>query len=162
MKKFLITAVLAAMPFIASAQTKAFDKFKDVKGIDFVNVEKDMFKMLSNIDASIENEKTSKYVDMIEGLDNLQVFSSKEKKYRKQLTGAVTDYLKSNPLEELISFSNKDSKIKVYVNQGGEATLIKEGLVFIEDMDDKGVVLVSFTGNIDLKNLEKLNGLKKK
>src|SRR5690606_37666691 len=146
MKKFLITAVLAAMPFIASAQTKAFDKFKDVKGIDFVNVEKDMFKMLSNIDASIENEKTSKYVDMIEGLDNLQVFSSKEKKYRKQLTGAVTDYLKSNPLEELISFSNKDSKIKVYVNQGGEATLI-EGLVFIEDMDDKGVVLVSFTGN---------------
>jgi len=161
MKKILITAVLAAMPFIASAQTTAFDKFKDVEGIDFVNVEKDMFKMLSNFEAKAGDEKTSQYIDMIEGIDNLQVFTTDEKKHRKQITSAVQEYLKQHPLEELMSFSSKESKIKIYVNQGGEASLIKEGLVFIEDFDDKGVVLLSFTGNVDLKNLNKIEELKR-
>lgn len=160
MKKLLITAVLAAMPFIVSAQTSAFDKFQNVEGIEYINVKKDAFKMLSSVGASVGDDKSHKYVEMIEDIDNLQVFTAKKKKHRKEITNAVADYLKQHPLEELVSVNSKDAKIKVYVNQGGEASLIKEGLVFIEDMDDNGVVLVSFTGNLNLADLGKLKDKK--
>lgn len=160
MKKLLITAVLAAMPFIATAQTTAFDKFENVEGIDFLNIGKDMFKMLSSVEGSVGTEKTEKYVDLIEDIDNLKVFTTNERKHRKALSNAVSDYIKQDKLEELMSFNGKDAKIKIYVNKGGEATLIKEGLVFVEDMDDKGVVVVSFTGNLNLKDLEKIEQTK--
>jgi hypothetical protein len=160
MKKFLITAVLAAMPFIASAQITAFDKFENVEGIDFLNVEKDMFKMLSSVEASIGDEKTEKYADLIEDIDQLRIFTTKEKKHRKALVNAVTDYVKQDKLEELMSFNSKDAKVKIYVNKGGDAALIKEGLVFVEDMDDKGVVVVSFTGNLNLNDLDKIKDKK--
>lgn len=157
MKKFIVTALLAAMPFIATAQTTAFDKFENVEGIDFLNVEKDMFKMLSSIKSSISDEKTEKYAGLIEDIDKLRVFTTKEKKHRKALTNAVANYVKQDKLEELMSFNGKDAKVKIFVNKGGEATLIKEGLVFVEDMDDKGVVVVSFTGNLNLNDLSKLS-----
>jgi hypothetical protein len=160
MKKLFITAVLAAMPFLTSAQATAFDKFENVEGIEYLNVEKDMFKMLSSVEASVGSEKSHQYVEMIEDIDNLRLFTTKEKKHRKALTNAVADYIKQDKLEELMSFNSKDAKIKIYVNKGGEATLIKEGLVFIEDMDDKGVVVVSFTGNLDLNDLDKIKDKK--
>jgi hypothetical protein len=160
MKKLFITAVLAAMPFIASAQTTAFDQFENVEGIDYLNVEKDMFKMLSSVESSIGDEKTEKYADLIEDIDKLRVFTTKEKKHRKALANAVSDYVKQDKLEELMSFNGKDAKVKIYVNKGGDASLIKEGLVFVEDMDDKGVVVVSFTGNLNLNDLEKIKDKK--
>lgn len=155
MKKFIITSVLAVMPFVTFAQT-AFDKFKDVKGIEYISVTKDMFDMLGKFEASASGEKTEKFIQMAKGLESVKVFTTAEKKYRKELTAAVAGYLKGNTLEELVSYSGKDSKVKVYVNQGGEASLIKEGLVFIEDLDDKGVVLVSFTGSLNLDDLKNL------
>ncbi len=155
MKKIIMTAVLAIAPLVTFAQS-AFDKFRDVKGVEYVSVTKDMFNMLGKFEASASGEKAEKFVNMAKGLESVRVFTTSEKKYRKEITSAVADYLKGNPLEELVSYSGKDSKIKVYVNQGGEATLIKEGLVFIEDLDDKGVVLVSFTGTINLDDLKSL------
>jgi hypothetical protein len=156
MKKIIITLLLAALPVISFAQGTAFSKFQDVEGIEYLAINKDMFSMLGTMATSAGGEKTQKCIDMIDGLDNLRVFTTSERKHRKQIKEAVADYLASNPLEELISFSNEDSKIKIYVNKGGDASLIKEGLVFIEDIDDKGVVLVSFTGNVNLSQLKDL------
>lgn len=159
MKKIIITLLLAALPFAAGAQT-AFDKFQEMEGVDYVAVNKEMFDMLSKMDASIEGEKTEKYMELIDQIDNLRVFTTSERKPRKELTEAVQDYLKLNTLEELMSVKDEGSTVKIYVNQGGEASIIKEGLIFIEDKDDKGVVVVSFTGNLNLEDLKGLKGLK--
>lgn len=160
MKKFIITLVLAIAPFVTFAQSTAFSKFEDIDGIQSLTISKDMFDMVSTMKVSTDSEKSKTAMDLIKGMDYLKVFSTSERKYRKEIKAAVTDYLKLNRLEQLMSFTDKNTKIKVYVNNGGDASIIKEGLVFIEDEDDKGVVLLSFTGNINLKDAEKLKDLK--
>jgi len=160
MKKILITAVLAAMPFIVSAQTTAFDKFQDVEGIETVVINKKMFDMIGNVEMSAEAGKAQKFVDMAKGLEYVKIFSTSDKKHRKNLVSTVESYLKQNPLDELMSFNSEESKIKVYVNKG-DSSIIKECLVFVQNDDDKEVVVMSMTGNIDLKDLGDLKDLKK-
>ncbi|MEL1243202.1 DUF4252 domain-containing protein [Flavobacterium sp. DGU11] len=153
MKKFIITAVLAAMPFITFAQTKAFDKFQDVDGIESVTVNKEMFRMMKDVKVS-GNDKAQKYLDMAENIEGLKVFSTKEQKHKDDMKKAVTEYVKKNPLTELMSVTKDGAKIKIYVTQGKEESIIKEGLVFIENAKDNDMVLVSFTGTLDLKDIE--------
>ncbi|RZK63785.1 MAG: DUF4252 domain-containing protein [Pedobacter sp.] len=155
MKK-IIALVLLVMPSLFFAQTAAFDKFKDVKGIEYLTVSKDMFKMLGNLESSAADAKTQKYVNMAKNIENLKVFTTSEKKYRKEITAAVTDYLKTNPLEQMMSFSSQNAKVKIYANESSDASIIKEFLVFVEDVDDKSVVLLSFTGDINLNDLDNL------
>lgn len=156
MKKFIITLVLAAMPFITFAQSTVFSKFENVDGIESMTISKDMLKMVSSLETSMDGKNTKTYLDLIEDMDYFKMFSTSERKHRKAIKNAVADYLKQNRLEQLMSFNNEKSNIKVYVNNGGDAAIIKEGLVFIEDKDGKDVVLLSFTGNLNLKSLNAL------
>lgn len=157
MKKFIVTALLAAMPFIATAQTTAFDKFENVEGIETVVINKKMFEMIGNVETSAGGEKAQKLIDAAKGLEYVKVFTTTDKKHRKEMAKTVESYLKQNPLEELMSIKDEKSRVKIYVNKG-DSSLIKECLIFVDD--NKEMVLLSLTGNIDLKELGDLKGLK--
>jgi hypothetical protein len=161
MKKFIITLLLAAMPLVTFAQKEAFAKFEGVEGIESITINKKMFEILASVDSSSVGKDVAPYLDTASGLDYVNVFTTSDKKYKKQLKDAVGDYLKTNPLQELISVTDNGSKIKVYVKQGSEESIITEGLVFIENNDKKEeAVLVSFTGNINLNDIKDFKGLK--
>jgi len=155
MKKFIITALLAALPLVTFAQTTAFDRFENVEGIETVSVNKKMFEMAGSLKTPEGKEQMQKYVDMAKGIESLRVYSTAEKKHKKEMSSAVTDYLKQNLLEELVSINSEDAKVKIYVNKGGDATHITECLVFVENLKKKEeTVLVSMTGDINLKDLD--------
>jgi len=161
MKKFITTVVLAALPFVSFAQTTAFSKFEDVDGIESVTINKEMFQMFGSLEDSAKGEKTKDLLDLAGSVDNLKLYTTREKKYKKQLKEATADYLKSNPLHELMSITDKGLKIKIYGKQGAEESIIKEGLIFIENDDKKeAAILASFTGNVDLKDIQELKGFK--
>lgn len=150
MKKFIITTVLAALPLLGFSQTTAFDKFQNVEGIGSVCINNKFFEMAGETQAG--NEKAQKYLDVVNKLDNLKIFTTSVKKHKKALRNAVTSYLKSSMLEQLISVNSDGSSVKVYV-QEGEAKL-KEALLFVESEEE--VVVMTFTGTIDLKKLKDL------
>lgn len=164
MKKFIITLLVAALPVVTFAQKTAFDKFDNVKGIEAVTISGDMFKMLGGIQAPQGGDQAQKYLDQVKSLESLKIYTTSEKKYRKELKNAITDYLKQNPLEQLLSLNEKGSVIKVYAKQGADASQLKEVLVFVEDedaKDGKEAVLISFTGDINLNEIIKdLKGTK--
>jgi len=153
MKKFVITTVLALAPFFTFAQS-AFDKFTDVEGIATISVSGQMFDMLGGLKIDSLGGKETKIKDQLKNIESLKVFTTSEKKHKKNLRAAAADYLKDNKMEELMSINEKGSKIKLYIKQGASETTILEGLVFIDDAQDKDMVLVTFKGNIDLKSLE--------
>lgn len=155
MKKFIITALLAAMPFVTFAQTKAFDKFQDVEGIESMTVTKELFKMIGDVKVS-GNDKTQKYFAMADKIEGLKLFSTKDQKHKDAIKASVAAYVKQHPLTELMTANKDGAKIKIYVVQGKKESIIKEGLVFIENSKDKETVLVSFTGSLDLKDIEGL------
>lgn len=164
MKKFIITSVLAVLPFVSFAQTTAFNKFEDVEGIQAVSINKEMFDMFRSMDSSAKDEKTKTYMDLAGQVDNVKIFTTSEKKYKKQIKEAVAGYLKQNTLQELMSVTTEGNKVKIYVRQGSSESIIKEGLVFVENDDRKeDAVLISFTGNVnlnDLKDIKDFKGLK--
>jgi len=153
MKKFVITTVLALAPFFTFAQA-AFDKFNDIEGIETISVSGKMFDMLGGLKIDSLGGKEAKVKDQIKNIESLRIFTTSEKKHKKALRAAAADYLKDNSLEELMSITEHGSKIKIFVRQGATETSIMEGLVFIDDADDKELVLVAFTGNVDLTALQ--------
>jgi hypothetical protein len=157
MKKFIIIALMAAMPLVTFAQTKAFDKFENVEGIESVIVSDKMFKMLGEVKVS-GNEKADKYLGMAENVEGLKVFMTKVEKHKESLRQAIAEYVKKSPLSELMSVNHEGSKVKIYALQGSKESIIKEGLIYVEGKGDMELVLLSFTGNINLNDLE---GLKK-
>ena len=161
MKKFIITSVLAVLPFVSFAQTTAFNKFEDVEGIQAVSINKEMFDMFRSMDSSAKDEKTKTYMDLAGQVDNVKIFTTSEKKYKKQIKEAVAGYLKQNTLQELMSVSTEGNKVKIYVRQGSSESIIKEGLVFVENDDRKeDAVLISFSGNVNLNDLKDIKDFK--
>lgn len=161
MKKFIITLVLAAVPFITFAQTDAFAKFEGVEGIQSLTLNKELFSMFASIGDSATTARTKGYLDAASKLDKVKVYITAEKKYKKQLNNAVADYLKSNPLDLLLSFNDKGSAIKVYVKQGSQESVIKEGLVVIQDSEKRQEsIIISFTGEINLNDIKDFQDFK--
>lgn len=161
MKKFILTLALAALPFVTFAQTNAFSKFDNVEGIANITLNKELFEMIASVDSSAVGGDATSYLKTAKGIDRLKVLTTSEKKYKKQLSEAVTDYLKANPLQELISITDGGSKVKIYVKQGSSDNIVTEGLVFVENADKKdGTVVISFTGKIDLNDLKDLKDIK--
>lgn len=156
MKKFIITMALAAMPFLTFAQN-AFSKFNDVEGIQVVNLNKEMFDIIGSLEDSTKDEAAKGYMQLASKLDNLQFYTTAEKKYKKQIKEAVTDYLKTSGLVQLLSMNDGDASIKLYVRQSEDDSIIKEGLAYIENKSNKEeTLLITFTGNLNLKDVESL------
>lgn len=154
MKRLIITSILAIAPFVAFAQTKAFDKFQNVDGIESVCISKKLFEMAGSIEAPGDSEKTQKCLNMVKNMDNIQIFTTSERRHKKDLSKAVASYLKETALTQLVAVNDKDAKVKVFVKEGGKASEIREALVFVES--DKQVVVMSFTGALNLNDLKKL------
>ncbi|PZR21497.1 MAG: DUF4252 domain-containing protein [Flavobacterium psychrophilum] len=160
MKKLIATLVLAAMPFVTFAQTNAFSKFDNVEEIANITLNKELFEMVGSVDSSAVGDAGA-YLKTAKGLDRLKILTTSDKKYKKQLRDAVTDYLKVNSLQELLSVNAEGAKVKVYVKQGSTESIITEGLVFVENDNKKDeTVLISFTGKIDLNDIKDFKGLK--
>ena len=160
MKKFIITLALAAMPFVTFAQD-AFARFEGVEGITSMTLNKELFNMFGSIGDSATTAKTKGYLDAASKIDKVKIYSTAEKKYKKQLNNAVTDYLKANPLDLLLSFTDKGAAIKIYVKQGSTESIIKEGLVVIEDSQrKKESVIISFTGELNLNDIKDFKDFK--
>jgi len=161
MKKFIITLLLAALPLVTFAQQDAFAKFEGVEGIQSLTLNKELFDMFGSIGDSATTAKTKGYLDAASKIEKVKVYITAEKKYKKQLNNAVADYLKSNPLDLLLSFNDKGSAVKVYAKQGSKESIIREGLVVIEDSQRKQEsVIISFTGEINLNDIKDFQDFK--
>jgi poly(A) polymerase Pap1 len=155
MKKFIITLALVIIPSLFFAQTTAFNRLENIDGIATATINKKMFEVAGNLKAPDGKEQVQQYMDMAKGIESLKVFSTSVRKHRKEMSSAVADYLKQNPLDELMSVNSDNTKVKIYINKGSDAAHITECLVFIEDFKDKDEsILLSMIGNINLSDLD--------
>jgi hypothetical protein len=153
MKKIIITLLLTVLPSVIFAQD-AFTKFEDKEGIDVVVINKKMFELLGGVETSGVEEKAQKYLKQVKNLDKLKVFTTSQINYIKDMETTVATYLKQNSLEELMSFNHDGAKGKIYVKSGKSASDVKEFLLFSKGGKKNDAVIVSFTGNVNLKDFK--------
>jgi hypothetical protein len=149
MKKFVITAILAAAPFFTFAQS-AFDKFNDVDGIETISIDGALFDMVGEM-AKGEGKEAEKLKDKLKNVESFKMYSTSEKKYKKELRKTAEDYLKSSSMEQLLSINNDGTKVKIYVKQDAGTNIIREGLVFIDDEKEE-LMVIAFKGAVDLSD----------
>jgi hypothetical protein len=158
MKKTAILIAILVAPFFASAQN-AFDSFEDEKDVTSVVVTKNMFKLLSKMDLDSTDPEAKAYLTMVDNLDNIKIFTTDNMEVAKRMDASVAKYVAaSKGLGELMRVKDDGKNIHFYSKEGKNENFVSELLMhMVGDVEGKKMtVIMSITGNIDLKQISKL------
>jgi hypothetical protein len=158
MKKLALLLALIISPMLVSAQG-VFDAYEDENDVTSVVVTKNMFKLLSRIEIESDDPEVKEYMDMVNSLENIKVFITENKSVGARMKADVKNYVGSSKgLEELMRIKDDGKNVKFYSKEGSDENHVSELLMFLDgEMDGKeGTVVMSITGNIDLKQISKL------
>lgn len=159
MKKLAIILVLAVLPYVSNAQSN-FDKYENMKDVTSMVMTSKMFKLLSKIDFESSDKETQQYLNLVENINNIKVFATGNKDVSKKMKSDVDSYLKNSSLDELMRVKSDDGEnIKFYIKPGSNEDYVKELFMYLEgndSNDESKTVILTITGNIDLKQVSKL------
>ncbi|MCZ4318358.1 DUF4252 domain-containing protein [Aequorivita viscosa] len=158
MKKLAILIALAITPMVSWAQN-AFDSFENEKDVTAVVVTKNMFKLLSKMDLNSADPEAQAYLKMVNDLDNIKIFTTDNPSVSQKMDNAVAKYIAtSKNLGELMRIKEDGKNIRFYSKEGKNENFVSELLMHMDGVVDgkPTTVIMSITGNIDLKQISKL------
>ncbi|WP_026449676.1 DUF4252 domain-containing protein [Aequorivita capsosiphonis] len=158
MKKIALIIALAIAPMVSWAQN-AFDSFENEKDVSSVVVTKNMFKLLSKMDLNSSDPEAQAYLKMVNDLDDIKIFTTDNPTVAKKMDDAVAKYISSSKsLGELMRVKEDGKNIKFYSKEGKNENYVSELLMHLDGMVDgkPTTIIMSITGNIDLKQISKL------
>lgn len=156
MKKLTFAILALLLPFLSGAQN--FDKYENMKDVDAVVITSKMFKLLTKIDLNADDPETQAYIDLIENLQEMRVFSSTQENVRKQMSADVSSYVKKGGLEELMRVTEDGKTVKFYYKPGKNDDYVSQLFMFMEGREkSKPVsVILNISGEINLNQISKL------
>tara|TARA_B110000977_G_scaffold177447_1_gene234008 strand:+ start:1061 stop:1603 length:543 start_codon:yes stop_codon:yes gene_type:complete len=158
MKKLTIILAILLAPIFVSAQNQ-FDSFEDENDVTSVIVTKNMFKLLSKMDFNSEDPEAKEYLAMVNSLDNMKVFTTENATVAAKMDASVAKYVASSSgLDELMRVKDEGKNIRFYSKEGKNENYVSELLMHLSgDINgEKMTVIMSITGDIDLKQISKL------
>jgi hypothetical protein len=153
MKKHLLTLILIGITNSIFAQV-SFDKFEGQDDISSIIVNKKMFDLMSKVKMDTSNKEIAQYLNLIQKLDNLKVFTTTSVRATSELKIAAEQYIKTIGLEELMRAKEEGKNIRLMVKSGTSDSKIKELLMFVEGGGkDNETILMSLIGDFDLNEV---------
>tara|TARA_R110000796_G_scaffold248124_2_gene374550 strand:+ start:9970 stop:10494 length:525 start_codon:yes stop_codon:yes gene_type:complete len=162
MKKLILILAIALFPLFGSAQS-IFSQFEDNDNVTTVVVNKKAFEMMSKI--NVDDKDAQEMIDLIKGLDKLQVFTTEDAAIGAEMKGVIDGYLKTSKLSELLSVNDKNAKVNIFVKEGRNDNHVTELLMLVNGIKSGGQntpesVIISITGDIYLDKISSLiNGM---
>jgi hypothetical protein len=158
MKKIVILIALMIAPLLVNAQNP-FASFENSDDVTSFVATKKMFKLLSKMDFDSNDPEVKEYLDLVNNLDNVRIFTTENPAIGKKMDDAVTEYVSKNgALSELMRVKDDGKNVKFYSKEGDNDNFVTELLMHLTgNIDGKQrTVVMSITGNIDLKKVSKL------
>lgn len=154
---FMIVAATTVFATMGHAQSDAiqryFEKYMNDPKFDMVYISPKMFEMVSKID--LEGDNVDPEVkDIIKDLKGLRILSydgPEGEEYYKEALSKIN----LNEYSELLTARDGKENVNIRVKDNGD---IVNELLLIVGGDDE-FVLISFSGNIDLKKVGKLGSI---
>ncbi|EPR73580.1 hypothetical protein ADIWIN_1610 [Winogradskyella psychrotolerans RS-3] len=171
MGKTTILIVALMLTSMVSFGQNAIDKLEDKENVTSFILNQKMFRMLATMGMNVEDSKDKEYVNMVNNITGLKVFTAGDEVTSKDITNTVTNYIKSSKLDELMRFKDGDKNVKFYVKEGKDENHVKELVMFMtgmnelvdgEDIKINGkdfkfeTIVISLTGEIDLRQVSKI------
>lgn len=158
MKKFIIVSVAILLPFISNAQA-AFDKYENMNDVSSMVITSKMFKLLSKIDFDSGDPETQQYLNLVENINDIRVFATESDAVSKKMKTDVEAHLKNTSMDELMRVNSEGKNIRFYSKPGKSDDFVSELFMYldgIEEGDEPKTVVLTITGNIDLRQISKL------
>ena len=158
MKRLTLILILMLAPLAAFSQG-IFDSYEGQKDVTSVVVTKNMFKLLADMDLESDDPEVKEYLDMVNNLDNIKIFMTENKDLAQKMANDVKAYVSSSKgLNELMRVNDEGKNIKFYSKEGKSDSFVSELLMFVDgNVNGKSeTIVMSITGNIDLKKIGKL------
>lgn len=158
MKKITLILVLLIAPLVAMAQSP-FDSFENDKDVSSVVVTKNMFKLLSKMDLDSNDPEAKEYLNMVDNLNDIKIYTTDNPTVAAKMSSTVASYIKSNgALSELMRVKSDGQNVKFYSKEGKNENFVSELLMFVDGVNEGKpmTVVMSISGNIDLKQIGKL------
>ena len=132
MKKTLILLAFICIPLGLAAQG-SFDSFENEKDVTSVVVTKNMFKLLSKMDLNSEDPEVKDYLNMVDNLDNIKIFTTDNPEVAARMSSKVSSYVLANSgLSELMRVKDDGKNIKFYSREGATENLVSELLMHLD------------------------------
>lgn len=156
MKKLIILSLLVLISVTGYSQN--FEKYDTMKNVDAVVMTSKMFKLLSKVDLSSSDPEAQQYLDLIDNLNEIRIYTTNQTSIRSQMATDVSSYLTKGSLDELMRVNESGRNIKFYAKPGKNDNFVSELFMFMEgEKDGKPIsVIMSITGNLDLAKISKL------
>ena len=162
MKKLILSIIFTALTYLSYGQS-IFEKLEKWETISSVVITKDAFEILSkfNIDFDDEENSEMEIFKMIDDLNELRVYSTKNSLAAEEMGSLITRVVKSKKLTELIKIKDGNSKVLIYVRSSKNKNFVDEVLMFVNGIEKKSKgraesAIISLTGNIDINKLSKI------
>ncbi|MGM0635992.1 MAG: DUF4252 domain-containing protein [Bacteroidota bacterium] len=135
-----------------------FSKYESMPGVTSVSINKNMFKLMSQVDIESEDDEAQEMIKMIENLRGVKVYATKEADLISLLNEDANAYKKNNQLEELMQINDDRKKVTFHYIPGKTEEVINQLFMHIdssnEDKNESVVIIIQ--GNIDLSKISAL------
>jgi hypothetical protein len=117
-----------------------------------------MFRLMSKLDLGSEDEDVKSYLELVENLEDIKVYTTENIDYGNQLQADFNILKSKNNLEELMRIKDDGKNVNFYIKPGKTDDYVSQLLMFMNSSEasDTQSVLMIINGNIDLKNISKL------
>lgn len=156
MKKFIISAAILFVGLTTMAQD-SFSKLEDMRDVTAMVMNQKMFKMLGKIDLDSNDPEMQSYINTVNSLDNIEVYSTKSNLAAEEMRSTFKNYLGSANLEELMRVKDDGKNVKFYYKPGKSDDFVSQFLMFMDGtQSDDDTVIIKITGDINLKDIGKI------
>lgn len=154
----LFGLILAVAMMSTTTVAQDFTKYDNAREITSIVINKSMFKLMSKLDLDSEDEDVKIYLDLVENLDDIKIYTTESLDFGKQLESDFNALKSKNNLEELMRVKSDGKNVNFFIKPGKSDDYVNQLLMFINssEKNDTQSVLMVINGNIDLKNISKL------
>ena len=149
MRKWAVCAVLVFVCANAHAQSTNFEELAKIKGVEYVQVNKDMIKLAGLEGKGLQlgdmefKPTEGKEADFYDQFDNIKVFTCEQKGSVKKFTKTALNLLKGQEWEPLLETKGDDGEIvKIYLSKNGEHST---NVIFSVEDDEAHLVVINGT-----------------
>jgi hypothetical protein len=161
MKKLVISllVMMFVVPFSMNAQTaidQLYEKYAGQKGFTSININPDMFRMLSNMDMSDSSEQAKESQNAMEKLSGLKmlVYEPEEGETNEAFVNEIRALTKIKGYEEMMSVNENDETVKFLAKKDKNGT-VTEMLMIVLESDE--AVVMSMSGLLDMKTISEIS-----
>lgn len=152
MKRTILSIALALCVGCAFAQSNAFAKLADIKGVEHVNINKTMLNLAAksggNFDFGDGLALEGMEDDMIKKMDNIRIYNCEDKEDAEAFGMQVRSIMRGRGWEPLMVGAEDGEKLNISQFKKGKKSAIA---IFHEGEDESALIVIE--GKLDFKKL---------